>query len=210
VASQLSVLVQIANAYQAPLPVISVAPSKPTAHASTSRGPQNCAIWRRFRRIALLVGAPSICTGIARYKFLEESQRQRPRLGHRPEGDDAPCHLMPSCIAGESRDDEVGTSYRLLLTGFPIGAACLSAAGVYSQLVEAHIGPRGMMSADREGADAQTAAHIKVAQSKVGDIDRRLSQIDAAMEEATRRDRTKGAMKPWHSMTAQQELNPQL
>jgi hypothetical protein len=111
VASRFDVLAQTANAHQAPLPVISMAPSKPTAHTSTGRGPQNCAIWRRVPE-DYLSGRRS--TGIARHKSLEESQR--PRLGHRPEGDDAPCQLMPSCIAGESHDDEVGTSCRLPLT----------------------------------------------------------------------------------------------
>jgi hypothetical protein len=62
--------------------------------------------------------------------------------------------------------------------------------GVFSQLVAAHVGERGTAAAGIEMHDAALAARIDVQSHTVGDIDRRLLQIDTAVEESARRGRT--------------------
>jgi hypothetical protein len=65
---------------------------------------------------------------------------------------------------------------------------------VYAQLVAAHVGERSAATADIETQAAALAARIEVAAHTVADIDGRIAQIDSAIEEATRRGRTGGAM----------------
>jgi Protein of unknown function (DUF3363) len=48
--------------------------------------------------------------------------------------------------------------------------ASINAVGVYSQLVAAHVGPRGAAAAGLEARDADAAARIEVAQSRVADL----------------------------------------
>jgi hypothetical protein len=56
-----------------------------------------------------------------------------------------------------------------------------------------HVGERGAVQAAVEIQDAALAAQIQLAGDKVADLDRRLSQIATAIEEATNRGRTKTA-----------------
>jgi hypothetical protein len=72
--------------------------------------------------------------------------------------------------------------------------ASINAALVYSQLVAAHVGPRGAVAAGLQARDADAAARIEVAQSRVADLDRRLAQIDDAVKAATKRGRANGAL----------------
>ena len=65
---------------------------------------------------------------------------------------------------------------------------------MHSQLVAAHVGPRGTAAAGLEARDADAAARIEVAQSRVADLDRRLAQIDNAVEAATKHGRANGAL----------------
>ena len=74
------------------------------------------------------------------------------------------------------------------------GPAVINAAGVFSQLVAAHVGERGAAVAGLETQDATLAARIEVAAHNVADLDRRLEQIDRAVEETTRRGRTNAAL----------------
>jgi hypothetical protein len=70
----------------------------------------------------------------------------------------------------------------------------INAAGVYAQLVAAHVGERGAAAARIETQDAALAARIEVAAHTVADLDRRLGQIDMAIEEAAKRGRTNAAL----------------
>jgi hypothetical protein len=83
--------------------------------------------------------------------------------------------------------------WRAALVVFVFGLAVINAAGVYAQLVSAHVGERGEAASALETQDAALAAKIDVQVHKVGDLDRRLGQIDDAIEEATRHGRTKTA-----------------
>jgi hypothetical protein len=58
----------------------------------------------------------------------------------------------------------------------------------------AHVGSRGEAAAVLETQDAVLAAKIEVAAGKVADLDRRLGQIDTAIEEAAKRGRTNTAL----------------
>jgi hypothetical protein len=73
------------------------------------------------------------------------------------------------------------------------GLALISAAGVYAQLVAAYVGERGAAVAGAETQDVALAAWIEVAAHTVADLDRRLGQIDGAVEEAANRGRTNAA-----------------
>jgi len=72
--------------------------------------------------------------------------------------------------------------------------AVINAAGVFSQLLAAHVGERGAAVAGLETQDATLAARIEVAAHNVADLDRRLGQIDSAIEEAAKRGKTNTAL----------------
>jgi hypothetical protein len=74
------------------------------------------------------------------------------------------------------------------------GLALINAAGVYAQLVAAHVGERGAAIAGLETQDAALAARTEVAAHSVADLDRRLGQIDVAVEEAAKRGKTNAAL----------------
>jgi hypothetical protein len=84
--------------------------------------------------------------------------------------------------------------WRLVLVALVAGLAVINAAGVYAQLVAAHVGQRGEATAAVETQEATLAARIEVAAHNVADLDARVSQIDAAIAEATRRGRTSAAL----------------
>jgi hypothetical protein len=81
---------------------------------------------------------------------------------------------------------------RLALMAFVFGLAVINGVGVFSQLVAAHVGERGPAAIETQ--DAEFAARIEVATHVVADLDARVSQIDAAIAQATRRGRTKAAL----------------
>lgn len=84
--------------------------------------------------------------------------------------------------------------WRAVLVVLVAGLAIINAAGVYAQLVAAHVGERGNASVVLETQTATLDAKISVQQHTVADLDRRLGQIDSAIEEANRRGKTKTAM----------------
>lgn len=84
--------------------------------------------------------------------------------------------------------------WRGILVALVAGLAAINATGVYAQLVAAHVGARGAVAAELETRDAALAARIEVAAHTVADLDRRLRQIDVAIEEAARRGRTNTAL----------------
>src|SRR6266446_1792811 len=85
--------------------------------------------------------------------------------------------------------------WRLLLAALVAGLAVINAAGVYAQLVAAHVGDRGAATSHLEAQTADLEAKISVQAHQVADLDRRLAQIDAAVEKATEKGRTTAAMK---------------
>jgi hypothetical protein len=72
--------------------------------------------------------------------------------------------------------------------------AVINATGVYAQLVAAHVGERGAATSAIETQDATLAARIDVQTHNVADLDRRLGQIDSAIEEAAKRGKTDTAL----------------
>ncbi len=84
--------------------------------------------------------------------------------------------------------------WRLALIAFVFGLALINAAGVYAQLVAAHIGERGAVQSDLEAKDAAIAAKIEVETNKIADLDRQMAQIDNAVAAATQRGRTNAAL----------------
>jgi hypothetical protein len=84
--------------------------------------------------------------------------------------------------------------WRLVLVVLVAGLAVINAAGVYAQLVAAHVGDRGNSTMVLESRTADLAARIEVAAHNVADLDRRLNQVDIAIEEAARRGKTNAAL----------------
>jgi hypothetical protein len=84
--------------------------------------------------------------------------------------------------------------WRVTLVALVAGLAIINATGVYAQLVAAHVGSRGETSSAIETRDAAIAARIEVQAHAVADLDRRLGQIDTAIEEAAKRGRTNTAL----------------
>jgi hypothetical protein len=85
-------------------------------------------------------------------------------------------------------------TWRLVIVALVCGLAVINATGVYAQLVTAHMGERGAAQSAIETQDAALAARIDVQAHAVADLDRRLGQIDFAIEEAAKRGRTTTAL----------------
>ncbi len=85
---------------------------------------------------------------------------------------------------------------RLILVVLIASLACINGVGVFSQLVAAHVGERGAARSAIETQDAALAARIDVQAHTVADLDRRLGQIDIAIEEAAKRGHTTTALRP--------------
>ena len=84
--------------------------------------------------------------------------------------------------------------WRLALVAGIVGLAVINASGVYSQLVNAHLGDRAIATSAVEIQTATAGAMIQVQTDTIADIDRRLGQIDDAVAEMTKRGRTNGAL----------------
>jgi hypothetical protein len=84
--------------------------------------------------------------------------------------------------------------WRGVLVTLVAGLALVNAAGVFSQLVAAHVGERGSAAAAIETQDAALAAKIEVAAAQLADVERRLGQIDTAIETAAKRGKTNTAL----------------
>jgi hypothetical protein len=70
----------------------------------------------------------------------------------------------------------------------------INAPAAYTQLVTAHVGERGAAQSAIETQDAALASRIEVAAHVVDDLDRRLGQIDIAIETAAKRGKTGTAL----------------
>jgi hypothetical protein len=91
--------------------------------------------------------------------------------------------------------------WRLVLVALVAGLAVINAAGVYAQLVAAHVGERGAATSAVEVQDATLAATIEVAVGKVADLDRRIGQIDTAIETAAKKGKTSTALSAMDSQS---------
>jgi hypothetical protein len=85
------------------------------------------------------------------------------------------------------RWSETAAVWRAALAAFVFGLAVINAAGVYAQLVAAHVGERGAATSRLEERTAALDARLEVQAHKVADLDRRLGQIDSMIEGATKR-----------------------
>jgi hypothetical protein len=88
----------------------------------------------------------------------------------------------------------IGRLFRAVLVTLVAGLAAINAAGVYSQLVAAHLGDRMTATSTVETEASALAARTEVQSQTVADLDRRLGQIDAAISEMVKRGRTSGAL----------------
>jgi hypothetical protein len=84
--------------------------------------------------------------------------------------------------------------WRAVLVALVAGLAVINAAGVYAQLVAAHVGEHAVAQSAVETQSAELAAKIDMQAHTVADLDRRLDQIDRAVEEAARRGKTSAAL----------------
>jgi hypothetical protein len=84
--------------------------------------------------------------------------------------------------------------WRIVLVLLVAGLAVINAAGVYSQLVRAHVEVRAAATSSIETQEAALAARIEVASAQVADLDRRIGQIDTAIDAATKRGKTGTAL----------------
>jgi hypothetical protein len=84
--------------------------------------------------------------------------------------------------------------WRLTLVALIAGLAVINGVGVFSQLVASHVGDRGAAQSAIETQDAALAAKISVQSHTIADLDRRLGQIDSAIEEAAKRGKTNTAL----------------
>lgn len=87
-----------------------------------------------------------------------------------------------------------GRKVRTVLVVLLAGLALINAAGVFGKLVEAHV---AVTTTARAGVSERlevVGARLTSQSAIVADLDHRISQIDAAVDEATRRGRTAGAM----------------
>jgi hypothetical protein len=87
-----------------------------------------------------------------------------------------------------------GRKVRTVLVVLLAGLALINAAGVFGKLVEAHV---ALTTTARAGVSERlevVGARLTSQSAIVADLDHRISQIDAAVDEATRRGRTVGAM----------------
>lgn len=77
---------------------------------------------------------------------------------------------------------------------FIAGAMLVSAWMVLNELIAMHLADHGTVAAGIEKKDTETAILIRTQQGVLADVDRRLGQIDAAIEEATKRGKTNTAL----------------
>jgi hypothetical protein len=87
-----------------------------------------------------------------------------------------------------------GCLLRATLTALIVTLAVINAVGVYGRLTAAHLTPHAAAAAATEQEASTLSARIEAQAHTVADLDRRISQIDSAVEEAAKRGRGKSAM----------------
>jgi hypothetical protein len=85
-------------------------------------------------------------------------------------------------------------SLRLVLCMLIVVLALINAVGVFGQLSAAHLNPHVSAMTANDTEAANQGAKIEAQQRLLADLNRRISQIDSAIEEATKRGRSTSAM----------------
>jgi hypothetical protein len=83
---------------------------------------------------------------------------------------------------------------RTVLVALVAGLALINAAGVFGKLVEAHVTVAAIARSSVSERMAVVDARLTSQMATLADLDKRISQIDAAVDESTRRGRMVGAM----------------
>ncbi len=83
---------------------------------------------------------------------------------------------------------------RYPLAGLILIAALINAVGVFGQLSAAHLNPHVQAVAVTDETAAANTQRLEIQQNLIGDINRRIGQIDGAIDEATKRGRTTSAL----------------
>jgi hypothetical protein len=89
---------------------------------------------------------------------------------------------------------ELGVLLRLVLVALTVGLAGINGAGIFGRLAEAHVGVAAASASAVDERLGSLDARISAQRAAVVDFERRVAQVDGAVEEATRRGRTGGAM----------------
>jgi hypothetical protein len=85
-------------------------------------------------------------------------------------------------------------SLRMVLCMLIVVLALINAVGVFGQLSAAHLNPHVSAMTANDTEAANQGAKIEAQQRLLADLNRRISQIDSAIEEATKRGRSTSAM----------------
>ena len=88
----------------------------------------------------------------------------------------------------------MGFGLRSVLCALVVILALINAVGVFGQLSAAHLNPHVTAVTINEMEAANQVAKIDAQQRLLADLNRRISQIDSAIEEATKRGRSTSAM----------------
>jgi hypothetical protein len=89
---------------------------------------------------------------------------------------------------------EMSWFLRMVLTGLVIILATINAVGVFGQLSAAHLSPHVTAVTTNETEAAQAGARVDAENSLIGDLSRRINQIDSAIDAATKHGRSTSAM----------------
>jgi hypothetical protein len=88
----------------------------------------------------------------------------------------------------------VGWKMRSVLVALVAGLALINAVGVFGKLVEAHVNVAASARSNIAERIETLDARVTAQSATVADLDRRVAQIDKAVDESTRRGRVAGAM----------------
>ncbi|MET0221237.1 MAG: hypothetical protein ABW213_11315, partial [Tardiphaga sp.] len=100
--------------------------------------------------------------------------------------------IIVGWLAAHWRDS--GWRLRCMLTLLVLGLALINGIGVFGKLVEAHVGAVTGVQAQVAGKLETMDVRINAQASTLADLDRRIAQIDSAVDEATKRGRVNAAM----------------
>jgi hypothetical protein len=179
----------------APIVAPSVAPSAPSSAPTKYTGASRAAPWSTpgARSVGgldvLAIASATTLTGVAGYLSVRGLVVLFPGVSTIILGASLECGKLVTVAWLAQHWRCSSWIVRIVLAALVLIIAGINAAGVYSQLVAQHVGKRGAAEAvtdvQRETIDAKIVAQAHV----VADIDRRIGQIDAIVEESARRGR---------------------
>lgn len=100
--------------------------------------------------------------------------------------------VIAGWLAAHWRD--ISWNLRGMLTMLVVGLALINGIGVFGRLVEAHVGVVSRAQSQVTEKIESSEVRINAQATAVADLDRRIAQIDGAIDEATRRGRVNAAM----------------